>query len=421
MQSPSATVAIVGGGLAGLALALALHQVGIKSTVYEARARPLNIGGAVMLSPNALKVLDKLGVYEIVKREGYEFRNLTWQTIDGSGRERQEFGDEEKYGYDALRVHRYVLINALIEATKQAGVDVSFGKKFITATERQDGVDISFEDGTTTTSSILIGADGIHSTLRRLLYPDLTPKFLNLAGVTAAVPTSALGLADAMLQDLENPSLDHPLPITIQHPAHGAFVVAPQRAGAQEMFFGRQRTWTDTDRAGWDARSADKQELANFLASDTQGFPQIVRDVVKSIPHDTINLWPFYVIPNLPSWISADGKGRIILVGDSAHAIPPSAGQGLNQCFEDVYTLSLTLKTLRNDAIGTEALSVRLQKWQQWRLERVKRVFELNGMIEARRTPIAERTQAQQALAERKMDLSWLFGVNFEDAVDSWL
>lgn len=420
MQSPSTYAAIVGGGLAGLALALALHQVGIKSTVYEARARPLNIGGAVMLSPNALKVLDNLGVYNTVKSEGYEFKNLTWQTIDGSGRERQEFGDEQKYGYDALRVHRYVLINALIEATKRAGVEIAFGKKFVAATESQDSVEICFEDGTRTTSSILIGADGIHSTVRRLLYPDLTPKFLNLAGVTAAVPTSALGLTDAMLQDFENPDLDYPLPITIQHPVHGAFVVAPQRSRAQEMFFGRQRTWTDTDRAGWDARSADKQELANFLASDTQDFPQIVRDVVKSIPHDTINLWPFYVIPNLPSWISADGKGRITLVGDAAHAIPPSAGQGLNQCFEDVYTLSLTFKTLHKDAIGAEALSRRLQKWQQWRLERVKGVFELNGMIEARRTPLAERTPAQHVLVERKMDLSWLFGVNFEDVVEFW-
>lgn len=238
MQSPFANLAIVGGGLAGLALALALHQVGIKSTVYEARARPLNIGGAVMLSPNALKVLDKLGVYETVKREGYEFRNLTWQTIDGSGKERQEFGDKEKYGYDALRVHRYVLINALIEATKQAGIEIVFGKRFIDAIEHHDRVDISFEDGTTTTCSVLIGADGIHSTVRRLLYPDLAPKFLDLAGITAAVPTSALGLTDAMLQDLENPDLDYPLPITIQHPAHGAFVVAPQRAGAQEMFLG---------------------------------------------------------------------------------------------------------------------------------------------------------------------------------------
>ena len=373
-----------------------------------------------MLSPNALKILDKLGVYSTVKSEGYEFKNLTWQTIDGSGRERQEFGDEDKYGYDALRLHRYVLINALIETTKRAGVEVAFGKKFIAATEHHDSVELRFEDGKTATSSILIGADGIHSTVRRFLYPDLTPKFLNLAGVTGAVPTSALRLPNAMMQDLENPNLDYPLPITIQHSTHGAFVVAPQRSGAQEMFFGRQRTWTDTDRAGLDARSADKQELAKFLASDTQDFPQILRDAVKSIPHDTINLWPFYVIPNLPSWISADGKGRIILVGDAAHAIPPSAGQGLNQCFEDIYTLSLTLKTLRKDVTGAEALSRRLQKWQQWRLERVKAVFELNGMIEARRTPLAERTPAQHALAERKMDLGWLFGVNFNDVVDSW-
>jgi hypothetical protein len=85
-----------------------------------------------------------------------------------------------------------------------------------------------------------------------------------------------------------------------------------------------------------------------------------------------------------------------------------------------VYTLSLTLKSLRDDATGIEALAGRLQKWQQWRLERVKKVFELNGMIEARRTPISERTTAQHLLVERKMDLSWLFGVNFEDVVGSW-
>ena len=90
MQTPSLNVAIVGGGLAGLSFALALRQVGIQSTVFEARARPLNIGGAVMLSPNALKVLDKLGLYNTVKKEGYEFKNLTWQMIDGSGRERGE-------------------------------------------------------------------------------------------------------------------------------------------------------------------------------------------------------------------------------------------------------------------------------------------------------------------------------------------
>lgn len=271
-----------------------------------------------MLSPNALKILDKLGVYETVRRQGYEFRNLTWQTIEGSKSERQEFGDKTKYGYDALRVHRYILINALVDAMKSAGLEIVFGKKFVGADEHQDGVSVSFEDGDTSVFSMLIGADGIHSTVRRLLYPELAPKFLNMAGVTAAAPTSALGLTNDALKDLESPALRYPLPLTIQHPTHGAFVIAPQRTQASEMFFGRQRMWTHTDRAGWDARAADKQELIEFLASGTKDFPQIVQDVVREISPDTINLWPFYVIPSLPSWISADGQGRTILVGDAA-------------------------------------------------------------------------------------------------------
>lgn len=420
MNTSAPKIAIIGGGLAGLALAVALHHVGIASEVFEARAAPLNIGGVVMLSPNALKVLDKLGVYEEVRNDGYEFRNLTWQTINGSSVEREEFGGKEKYGYDALRVHRYHLINALIAAMEKQGLVIHFGKRFVGATEHGNGVHVSFADGITEDFPILVGADGIHSTVRRQLYPDLEPKFINLVGVTAAVPTSALNLPEGALQDLENPALTYPLPITIQHPNHGAFVIAPQRAGAKEMFFGRQRPWTDTDRAGWDSRSADNEELAAFLASNTEHFPQIVRDLVKRIPHETINLWPFYVIPKLPSWISNGGDGRIILVGDAAHAIPPSAGQGVNQAFEDVYTLALTMENSLW-AVDVEALSTRLRRWQEWRLQRIEGILQLNGMIEARRTPADERSAAQRALAEKKMELNWLFGVDFDGEVSAWL
>lgn len=293
MSAPIERFAVIGGGIAGLSLALALHQRGIASTVFEARAQPLDIGGAVMLSPNALKVLDKLGVYEEVEREGYKFRTLMWQTSEGTTVEREEFGDKQKYGYDASRLHRYILINALVSALKRSGVKIAFGKKFVSATEHDNKVTTTFADRTTEHFSMLIGADGIHSTVKRFLYPDLVPNFIGLVGVTAAVHTAALVFMEDMLQDLENPALEHPLPITIQHPTHGAFVIAPQRAEAKEMFFGRQRKWTDTDRAGWEARSADKDELASFLASNTECFPQIIQDLVKSIPHETINLWPF--------------------------------------------------------------------------------------------------------------------------------
>lgn len=127
---------------------------------------------------------------------------------------------------------------------------------------------------------------------------------------------------------------------------------------------------------------------------------------------------PFYLIPNLPSWISV--KGRVILVGDAAHAIPPSAGQGVNQAFEDVYTLSLTLKALISGKAERGTLSLHLRRWQEWRFERVKGILGLNGMIEARRTSLGERSPAQVLLAEKRMELGWLFGVDFEKEVESW-
>ena len=85
-----------------------------------------------------------------------------------------------------------------------------------------------------------------------------------------------------------------------------------------------------------------------------------------------------------------------------------------------MYTFSLVVKDLGKNLFEAESLSPRLIKWQQWRSERVEKVFELNGMIEARRTPTGERTSAQSHLAEKEIDLGWLFGVDLEKAVESW-
>jgi 2-polyprenyl-6-methoxyphenol hydroxylase-like FAD-dependent oxidoreductase len=82
-------VAIIGAGLSGLTLAVALHQQGIQSTVYESRAAPLNIGGAVMLSPNALKVLDALEMYNDVRARGYNFDVLEVVEVSGEVSELQ--------------------------------------------------------------------------------------------------------------------------------------------------------------------------------------------------------------------------------------------------------------------------------------------------------------------------------------------
>ncbi|KAH0562724.1 hypothetical protein GP486_002617 [Trichoglossum hirsutum] len=400
--APRHQVAIIGSGLSGLSLALALHQQKIGCTIYETRAAPLDIGGAVMLSPNALKVLDALGAYERVRDKGYNFETLEYKDGMGNLLETYEFGGEEKYGFKGLRIYRHVLIDELLAMLKERDIHVQFGKKFSEVlSETEEGVTWSFIDGTTQSASLLVGADGIHSAVRRYLYPDLQPTFTGMAGITAAVPTAQLKL----------PTSYH-IPVTIQT-EHGAFVIAPQKIDGSEVLIGKQRHVEDLDRAGWDRVFADKPDLVEFLQRDAEKFPDIVQNAVSHIPHDQINVWPFYVVPKLDRWASS--KRHVIILGDAAHAVPPSAGQGINQAFEDIHTFALLLGQADNvdmrEALGS---------WQSYRQERVEKIMALNKQIELRRMPKAERESTPHgALVE--IDLGWLYQPDFRADVEAWV
>ncbi|TVY16650.1 FAD-dependent urate hydroxylase [Lachnellula arida] len=395
--------AIIGAGLSGLSLALALHQQNIPSTIYESRPAPLNIGGAVMLSPNALKILDALGVYERVRAKGYNFSTLEYKNGSGELLEVYEFGSKEKYGYEALRIYRTVLIDELLAMLQEKNIAIVFGKKFTrVVAETEEDVTWEFQDGSTQTADILVGADGIHSSVRRYLYPDLVPSFTGMAGVTAAIPTAQLQLPPGF----------H-IPVTILTPA-GGFVIAPQEPDGSEVLIGKQkRMGSDfpSDRAGWDRYMGDKDTLVAFLQEGASDFPAIVQNAVSRIPRATINVWPFYVVPEMETW--ASDKRRVVIVGDGAHAIPPSAGQGINQAFEDVYMFALLLgqgeKVEMREALGF---------WQGYRQERIKKVMWVNRQIDLRRMP-KEAEMSGEVIEE--VELGWLFLPDFKDDVESWV
>lgn len=405
MSTTSPNVAIIGAGLSGLALALALHQQHIQCTIYESRPAPLNIGGAVMLSPNALKVLDALDVYERVRVKGYNFEILEYKDGDGNLLETQEFGSQEKYGYKGLRIYRRVLIDELLAMLQEKNIPVEFGKKFSRIiSETEEEVTWEFTDGTSHTASLLVGADGIHSTVRRYLYPDLQPKFTGMAGITAAVPTSQLKL----------PAGYH-IPVTIITSA-GGFVIAPQEIDGSEVLIGKQKRVSDElDRAGWESLLADKASLVSFLQKDAEAFPEIVQNAVSHIPHDKINVWPFYIVPKLENWASK--QRRMVILGDAAHAIPPSAGQGINQAFEDVYIFALLLGKVGEEQVEMEKA---LAWWQGYRQERIEKVMGLNRQIDLRRMKKEESEGIQGGQLE-KIELGWLYEPNFKEDVESWV
>jgi 2-polyprenyl-6-methoxyphenol hydroxylase-like FAD-dependent oxidoreductase len=394
-------VAIIGAGLSGLSLALALHQQNIPCTIYESRPASFNIGGAVMLSPNALKVLEALGVYSRVKSKGYNFETLEYRDMAGDKvLEIYEFGGEVKYGYKALRIYRHVLIDELLTMLQEKGIDLKYGMKFDRIVEEtEDGVTWRWADGTQQSASLLVGSDGIHSTVRKYLYPDLTPTFIGMAGITAAVPTAQLKL----------PAGYH-IPVTFTSKKHGAFVIAPQESDGSEVLIGKQKRLEDRDRAGWDAVHADKQGMVEFLQQDAEEFPEIVQNAITHIPTNKINVWPFYIVPKLDKWASP--HRRVVILGDAAHAIPPSAGQGINQAFEDIYMFSLLL---------AQADKIEMQKaltfWQKYRQERIEQIMLLNKQIDLRRMPKDDGTKGEM----EEMKLEWLYSPDFKAVVENWI
>lgn len=409
-------VAIIGAGLSGLGLALALHQQGIRSTVYESRSAPMNIGGAVMLSPNGLKVLDALGLYQNIKKKGYNFDLLDFRSVDGHLLETYEFGGTKKYGYQGNRIYRFELIDAIIAKARMAGIQLIFNRKFshVIAETDQD-VTWQLTDGSQASASILVGADGIHSTVRKYLYPELRPQFTGMVGITSAVPASQVTSSWGTITK----------PITIMSSDKGAFVVAPQKVDGSELLIGKQKRMPEQTREGWEKVHADKDAAIAFLQEDAEAFGDIAISATRQIPTERVNIWPFYIIPKLDRWTSA--KRRVVILGDSAHAIPPSAGQGINQAFEDIYMFALLLGAANQES--KVDMQHALSFWQQHRQSRVDKVLELNKQIDLRRMPQSGGGLAgagveavdRAPLRKQEFDLRWLYESDVEREVEEWV
>lgn len=367
-----------------------------------------------MLSPNALRVLDALGVYERIRRKGYNFDILTFKDEAGQTTDLYYFGHEKLYGYKALRVYRQVLVNELLAMVEECGIPIKYEKKFSrVVSESDDSVTFEFADGSIESASLLIGADGIHSKVRRYISPSVVPKYSGQLAITCAIPRSKLRMPAG---------IDYPLPATIMG-KHGAFVLAPQDVEGTELLAGTQRVFPERDRAGWEELTSAKNELRDLFQMNMKDWPDIVQSALEDIDPEKISNWPFYLVPRLERWAST--KGRVIILGDAAHAIPPTAGQGVNQAFEDTYTLSLLLSKLSSKV----PLSDALRFWQDYRQERVDKVLDLTRMMNNKRLPAAERARLakesvwrdESATRGEGGQLRWLYEPHLDEKMLSWV
>ena len=411
MASGPGHVAIIGAGLSGLCLALVLHHCGVPATIYEARAADFVEGGVLILSPNALQVLHKLEVFERLRSKSYEFQAVTYKNDHDEVTDIFYHGHQTLYGYNAMRVSRQLIIEEMRVKLSERNIEVKYNFRFShVISESRDSVTFAFKDGTSSSAAVLIGADGIYSTVRKYMYPTVIPRYLGILGVAFGVPRSSIRL----------PYEDFALPVSISAKP-GSLMMIPQRIDGSlvnivQIFPG----YPEQSREGWDALSASTDEVVRLFQKDMHAWPDVIQSALENIIEDTLKVWPFYVIPRLEHWAS-DGK-RVILTGDAAHAMPPTMGQGANQAFEDAYTLASLLGNLDDKLDLAKALKL----WQTFRQERTDRIMEMTILMNNRRSPPAEQAKLPESAVwrgsvEDAEQMSWLYGVDLEKVVNEWV
>lgn len=255
---------------------------------------------------------------------------------------------------------------------------------------------------------MLIGSDGIYSSVRKYISPEIRPEY-----------TGMLGLISHIRRDsVKWPYADYEPAFTMQGKS-GAFFTMPEDPEAKDIMVAMQLKHPDQSRAEWEALSVDKDKLISFFRVGYDDWRDTGRQVIDQVcaNKDAIYMWPFLKMPRLEQWYSR--TGRVVLVGDAAHAIPPSSGQGINQALEDIHSLTLVLKR-------SQELLPALAKWQHMRQERIDRVYSwTTGTVNVSRLSETER---QNLIAEGKVkdprtnkdssDMAWLYNLKLDEEVD---
>ena len=305
-------VAVVGAGLGGLTAAVALHQAGCDVEVYEQAPELTEVGGGINLGPNAARVLYRLGLGHALDREAVRpasTHQRRWQ--DGRTLQRAPLNPrcEELYGAPHLTVHRADLL--AIIASGFPPERVSLGHRLVGLADRGDHVDAWFQNGLRITADVLVGADGINSTVRAALLGEEAPRFAGCVAYRGLVPTERivdLGL-EIGSQSWVGPG--------------GHLVHYFVSRGRLLNFVG----WTEHDtwnREDW----TDRATIARALASFDGWHPQIGRIIAAA---DTCFIWALFDREPLPRW----SVGRTTLLGDACHPMYPFMGQGAAQAIED--------------------------------------------------------------------------------------
>jgi len=381
------SVGIAGGGIGGLTAALSLLQRGFDVHVYEQAGEFAEVGAGIQVSPNASRILHGLGLGDALAEMGV--RPLAWRQRrwdDGRTLLHTPLADVvvEVFGFPHYQTHRADLLAALVRELPGDRLHVSHR---LTRFDDSGGrVALSFENGETAEVDVLVGADGIHSTVQRLLFGEQSPHFTGCIAYRGLIPAERVA-------DLEIAVESQVWMGPGRHFVH--YYVQDERL-LNWVALLEQDTW---QRESW----TDRGEVADALAAYDGWHPQVGR-IIESV--DETFIWALFDRAPLERW----SKGRVTLLGDACHPMLPFMAQGAAQAIEDGAALATCLAE-------TSDAEAALHRYESVRLPRATRVQAMSAQNKVRfHLPDGpEQEERDRQMATQSTDWSinsvaWIYG-----------
>jgi 2-polyprenyl-6-methoxyphenol hydroxylase-like FAD-dependent oxidoreductase len=354
------TALIAGGGIAGAAAAIALKHVGIEPVIYEARADgPDRAGAFLTIATNGIDALRALGADGPVLERGFATPAIVLRSATGKVLGRVATGVALSDGTLSHTLKRSDFYAALTDEAVARGVRIEYRKKLADARPEGTGVRAVFADGSEAVGAMLIGADGVHSAVRRIVDPAAPgPRYEGLLSTGGY----ALG------------------------------VEVETTVGSYEMIFGRRaffghvpapngEVWWFANLPRREEPSADQRQDPDVPALRAQLVETFADDagparaLVEATPA-LADLTPLHTIPKLARW----HRGPIVLIGDAAHAPSPTSGQGASLSIEDAAELAWAIR--RNDTTMTA-----LAEFEESRRRRAERIVKWASRMNNNKAP----------------------------------
>jgi 6-hydroxynicotinate 3-monooxygenase len=364
-------VAIIGAGMGGLATAAALRKVGIDVTVYEQAKQFARLGAGIQVGCNAMKVLRGLGLEQRMRKQSFyprSWNNRDWRT--GEVKFDMIFGEsaEAKFGAPYLLAHRGDLHAALASAVPDECVRLNH--KLVGLDETAGGVRLTFADGTNTVADAVVGADGVHSVVRDILFETAPVQYTGRIAYRTTYPAALL----------DGEKIDDCTKWWGEDRHIVIYYVKPDRS---EIYLVTSQPEPEFRIESWSAKG-DVRELRKAFT----GFDRQVEQVLAACPD--VHKWAIVDREALDRW----AEGRVTLLGDACHPMTPYMAQGAAMAIEDAAVLSRCL-----DGVDRDCIADAFRRFEATRRERTSRV---------------QATSRANTWLKQKTDADWVY------AYDAW-